>query len=535
MVFWHDNGMTGALYFCEIVGPGSALFDYDSDGDLDVFIPQGHLLKSGVEDDPRLLGKPANHLSGGRLYRNNGNDESGVPQFVDVTELSEIKANGYGMGCAVSDIDGDGDLDLFLTNFGSDQLWQNNGDGTFTEGAKEAGLDDHRWTTSALFVDLDNDGFEDLYVCSYVNYSLETHKECYAGSSAIEYCGPSSYPPLPDRMYRNRGDGTFEDVTSASGVGAKPGAGLGVVSADIDGDGLLDLYVANDGMANRFWRQLSPFYFEDSALLSGCAVNRDGRPEASMGADVADFDGDGDFDLFLTHLAGETNTLYVNDGKGIFDDHSVQSGLGFPSRRWTGFGTAWCDLENNGLLDLFVANGAVEKMEEKVAAGELHPLSQPDQVFLNNGDSLFSELPAQRAVILTDEAVGRGAAMGDIDNDGDIDILVTNNAGHSKLLQNQIGSKNNWLGLDLRRRNDQVASAVRCQITTSNGNTLFRYAKRSGSYLCTSDPRVIVGLESQKGPVQIRVFWPGGNAEDFEITETRRYQRLTEGQGGAVK
>ena len=249
--FWHDNGMTGQLYFCEVVGAGSAFFDFDLDGDLDVFLPQGHMLESTRPAPARVISPPHEIPMGGRLFRNDGNDRYGMPRFVDITEQSGIKADGYAMGCAVGDVDGDGDPDLLLTNFGRDQLWINDGRGNFHEGASEAGIADDRWTTSAIFVDLDADGDEDLYVCSYVDFTLQNHKPCFAESSAIEYCGPSSYPPLPDRLYRNRGDGTFEDVTSSSGIGAKPGAGLGVVSSDIDGDGQLDLYVANDGMANR--------------------------------------------------------------------------------------------------------------------------------------------------------------------------------------------------------------------------------------------------------------------------------------------
>ncbi|MEE2889919.1 MAG: CRTAC1 family protein [Planctomycetota bacterium] len=533
--FWHDNGMTGELYFCEVVGPGSALFDFDSDGDLDVFLPQGHLLESGEPAAPRVIAPPHEIPAGGRLFRNDGNDSQGIPRFVDVTAGSGIEAMGYGMGCAVGDVDGDGDPDLLLTNFGPDQLWINDGDGVFHEGARDAGIDDGRWTTSALFVDLDADGDEDLYVCSYVDFTLENHKPCYAESSAIEYCGPTSYPSLPDRLYRNEGDGTFRDVTSISGIGARPGAGLGVVSSDVDGDGRLDLYVANDGMANRLWLQVADFHFEDAALLAGCAVNRDGRPEASMGADMADFDGDGDEDIFLTHLSGETNTLYVNDGHGIFDDHSSRSGLGLPSRKWTGFGTAWFDLQNDGRLDLFVTNGAVKRLEEKIAAGDPYPLSQPDQIFVNLGDSRFEQIDPLQARVLQHEAVGRGASFGDIDNDGDLDILVTNNCGYAKLLQNQVGSSNSWIGLDLRRSDGRQVVDARCEIESSSGFVWHRRPRRGGSYLSSNDPRIVVGLADYRGSCVVRVQWPGGVTERFQIATTGHYQQLIEHTGVVQK
>ncbi len=529
--FWHDNGMTGELYFCETVGPGSAFLDFDGDGDLDVFLAQGKLLGDSKQESNRIFSPPAGHPIGARLYRNEGVDESGVPQFIDVTSSSMIDAKGYGMGCAVGDIEGDGDLDIYLTQFGDDQLWVNQGDGTFIDGTRAAGLGDGRWTTSAIFIDIDADGDEDLYVCTYIDFTLKNHKPCFSESSAVEYCGPSSYPPLPDRIYRNRGDGTFEDMTSPSGIGAQPGAGLGVVSSDLDADGMLDLYVANDGMANRLWRQVAPFVFEDTALLAGCAYNRDGRPEASMGADLADFDGDGDEDIFLTHLTGETNTLYTNNGKGVFDDESARSGLGVPSRRWTGFGTAWFDLENDGWLDLFVTNGAVKRMEERVAAGDPYPLDQPDQLFINRDGVHFEEIDPSRATVLQEEAVGRGAAFGDIDNDGDIDILVSNNCGNVRLLQNRIGSSNSWIGLDVRNDGGRVEAGIRCEIRQGDHLVLSRRARRGGSYLCSNDPRISVGLGERTDNCDITVFWFGGLVEVFEDLSVRRYHTLKRGEG----
>ncbi|MDE0960513.1 MAG: CRTAC1 family protein [Planctomycetota bacterium] len=528
--FWHDNGMTGELYFCETVGPGSAFLDFDGDGDLDIFLPQGHLLGADKKETDRTGPSTGLNPSGGRLYRNEG-VEAGIPRFTDVTDSSGIVSTGYGMGCAVGDVDGDGDVDLYLTCFGADQLWINQGDGTFIEQAHRSGLGDDRWNTSAIFCDLDRDGDVDLFVCSYVDFTLQNHKPCFADSSAVEYCGPSSYPPLPDRIYRNRGDGVFDEMTSSSGIGAASGAGLGVISSDLDGDGELDIYVANDGMANRLWRQVAPFQFEDVALLSGCAVNRNGMPEASMGATLADFDGDGDEDIFLTHLTGETNTLYRNDGEGFFDDQSARSGLGIPSRRWTGFGTAWFDLENDGWLDVFIANGAVKRMEERVAAGDPYPLAQPDQLFINQEGRSFTEIDPQRAQVLSVQNIGRGAAFGDIDNDGDTDILVNNNAGQVRLLQNRIGSKNSWLGIELRGSNRQIQEGIRCEIRQADRSPLIRSSRRGGSYLCSNDPRIQVGLGRSEDPCTVVVHWPDGTLETFPLLQVRRYHTLARGEG----
>jgi len=529
--FWHDNGMTGELYFCETVGPGSAFLDFDGDGDLDIFLAQGRLLGDTKQESDRIFTPPAGQPTGARLYRNEGVNDQGIPQFIDVTTAARIDAGGYGMGCAVGDIDGDGDPDLYLTHFGNDQLWVNQGDGTFIDGTEQAGLGDGRWTTSAIFIDIDADGDEDLYVCSYVDFTLNNYKPCFSESSAVEYCGPSSYSPLPDRIYRNRGDGTFDEMTSASGIGAQPGAGLGVVCSDLDADGRLDFYVANDGMANRLWRQVAPFVFEDTALLAGCAYNRDGRPEASMGADLADFDGDGDEDIFITHLTGETNTLYTNNGKGVFDDESSRSGLGVPSRRWTGFGTAWFDLENDGDLDLFVTNGAVERMEERVAAGDPYPLDQPDQLFINRDGKHFEEIAAARATVLQVESVGRGAAFGDIDNDGDIDILVSNNCGNVRLLQNRIGASNSWIGLDIRNDGNRVETGVRCEIRQGDQSVIYRRSRRGGSYLCSNDPRISVGLGTRTENCEVTIFWFDGLIEVFEDLSLRRYHTLRHGEG----
>ena len=529
--FRHDNGMTGELYFCETVGPGSALFDIDGDGDLDLFVPQGNLLGTDKQVSDQILPPPADQLPGGRLFENTGKDDSGVPRFVDSTLRSGIEAYGYGMGCAVADVEGDGDLDLFLSCFGDDQLWINDGKGRFHEGAAAAGIDDDRWTTSALFVDVDGDGDEDLYVCSYIDFTLANHKPCYAESSAVEYCGPSSYPPLPDRLYRNRGDGTFEDVTSSSGIGAAPGAGLGVVCSDLDGDGELDFYVANDGMANRFWKQVAPFRFEDAGLLTGCAVNRDGRPEASMGADLADFDGDGDEDIFLTHLTGETNTLYRNDGKGNFNDETARIGLAVASRRWTGFGTAWFDLDNDGWLDLFITNGAVKRMEERVAAGDPYPLDQPDQVFVSRQGESFVELDQRRAKILLDAAVGRGAAFGDFDDDGDVDIVVTNNCGQIRVLENRQADSSHWIGADLRSPTGDVVSGIQVVVRQGSKPPRYRNSTRGGSYLCSNDPRVTVGLDTTVENCSVEVHWRDGNVETYSNLEIDQYHLLVQGQG----
>ncbi len=529
--FRHFNGMTGERYFCETVGPGIALFDYDGDGDLDLFVVQGKLLgeEATIEQSvfPPIPGTPPF----GRLLRNNGSDSSGQVTFSDVTDGSEIIAAGYGMGCAVGDIDADGDPDLLLTAFGRDQMWRNDGDGTFTDVSESSGIDDSRWTTSAAFFDYDEDGDLDLFVCAYVDFTLENHKPCYSETSALDYCGPSSYRPETDRLYRNRGDGTFEDVTSSSGIGTAYGAALGVIVSDFDGDQRVDIYVANDGYANQLWLNQGDGTFRDEALLAGCAFNRDGKAEASMGADAADIDGDGDEDIFLSHLTDETNTLYVNQGNGVFDDRSSSSGLGVPSLIYTGFGAAWIDIDNDGALDLLIANGAVKTIEAQASAGELYPLHQPNQVFINRGDGHFDERSSAAGPALAISEVSRGAAFGDIDNDGDTDVLIGNNSGALRLLVNEVGSEKSWVGLHLRDDRGLETPGAIVRVERADGSTIWRRVRIAASYLSANDPRVLVGLGDSTGPIDIEVRWRGGEREWFGPLGARRYHSIDKGKG----
>lgn len=527
LIYQHDNGMSGERYFCEIVGPGIAAVDIDRDGDMDLVVNQGHLLVRDPDQPPnRSLSYPEGQPTGLRIFRNDG-VRGGTPFFSDMTAETGIESQVYGMGLAVTDFNRDGRPDLLVTGFGADEFWISEADGRYRNRAGELGLDDERWTTSAAFVDIDRDGDEDLYVCSYVDFNLQNHKPCFGSTSLVDYCGPSSYPSLTDRFYVNDGSGGFEDWTEKSGIGAHEGAGLGVASSDLDGDGRLDFYVANDGEVNRLWLQKEPLTFRDSALLSGCALNREGQAEASMGAEIADYDGDGDDDVFLTHLDGETNTLYRNLGQGIFDDVSAESGLGIPSRRWTGFGTVWADFDNDGWPDLFVTNGAVKMPVEKIAAGAIHPLGQPDQLYRNESGKRFvvfspSEIPA-----LSTETVGRGAAWADLDNDGDRDLVVTSNGEPARILINTRGQSNSWIGVIPLDSDGNPLQGVKVEIETgSAGGTKTGWSRRGGSYLSCHDPRVLIGLAGAEAQVDIVVTWPDLSRVQVRGLETRRYHEI---------
>ena len=381
LVFDHFIGASGQHYLPEIMGPGAALIDYDGDGDLDIYLTQGTMLDPDVADEDSTFPRTSAQAKGDRLFRNDLQTD-GVPKFIDVSSAAGVDRVAYGMGVATGDIDNDGDTDLYVTGFESNVLYRNNGNGTFSDITSASRSDDTRWSTSASFIDYDKDGDLDLYVANYVNFSLAAHRSCLKATGEPDYCTPESYQPLSDRLFRNDGHGVFDDVSESSGINKAAGAGLGVTAADVNGDGWPDLYVANDMTANLLWLNQHDGTFAETGLAGGAAYNQDGRVEASMGVTAGDFDGDGDDDLFMTHLNKQTNTLFVNDGRGQFADRTDRYGLGLPSVAATGFGTAWFDVDNDGSLDLFSANGAV-MIEQSHAGTNPFPYAQRNQLFIH--------------------------------------------------------------------------------------------------------------------------------------------------------
>ena len=532
----HWNGRTGALYFPEMTGQGAALFDADNDGDLDAYVMQGTYLQAG--DRGKTLEKaPADEALRDRFFRNEG-IKDGVPRFVDATESSKLVADGYGMGVATGDVDGDGFVDLFVANVGPNQLWRNKGDGTFEDWTTKAGVagKPKDWSIGATLADFDRDGFLDLVVIDYVRYDIEKNPKCFATSSRLDYCGPSSFPPTPNHFFRNKGDGTFEDWSTRSGLAEASGASLGVLAEDLNGDGWLDLYIANDGQANRMWINQKNGRFQDEALLAGVALNREGQPEASMGVTVGDADADGDMDLFMTHLMGETNTLYVNQGGAFFEDRTIEMGLAGSSLAFTSFGTGFVDVDADSYLDLVALSGSVRILEDQVRDGDPYPLGQPNQLFLNRQGKGFVDAGKRAGPSFQLLEVSRGLALGDVDNDGDVDLLITNNHGTTRLLVVD-GAPKQWIGLSLRQGKRDAAGALVELVLDGQGapRSIWRRAGTDGSYASASDPRVVTALPAGRKVTAARILWPDGRKETFTDLDAGRYHRVAQGTGTADK
>jgi hypothetical protein len=521
LTFAHVSGASGEYYMAEQMGAGVALFDYDGDGDLDVYLVQGGSLGS----------KPAAAAVTSRLFRNDltvGADGSRKLRFTDVTEKAGVGARTYGMGAATGDYDGDGDLDLLVTSFGPEVLYRNNGNGTFTDVTKESGVGDPQWSAGAAFVDYDRDGDLDLFVANYLDFTIANNKRCNDSLGARDYCSPRAYRPVPDRLYRNDGKGRFTDVTEAAGITKADGAGLGVSTGDYNGDGWLDLYVANDATPNQLWINQKNGTFKDEGLLSGTALNAAGNPEGSMGIASGDFDLDGDEDLFVTNIVGETFVLYANDGRGSFDDARTRVGLAAPTAAFTGFGTDWFDYDNDGWLDLFIANGAVNIVEAQ--RGQKFPFKMRNQLFRNTGSGRFEQTSKAGGEAFERLDIGRAAAFGDVDNDGDIDVVTTNNSGPVQLLLNQIGTKNHWVDVRLEQpQGNRLGFGAWVGIERAGKPTIWRRVKTDGSYLAAGDVRVHAGLGASAAMTAITVQWPDGVRERWTNVSGDRVVTLQRG------
>ena len=524
LVFQHYSGAAGRWHVPEILGSGVALIDYDADGDLDVFFVQASNLFG--DDDAELFPLPANQPRGHRMFENRLIPD-GALTFNDVTTSVGLADQNYGMGVAVADYDNDGDADLYVAGFGNNAFYQNN-NGIFKKLENAAGAQDTRWSTSASFCDVNNDQLPDLYVTNYIHYERTNQVVCRDALGQQDYCGPKAYTGAPDALFINNGQGQFVDRSDKWGLTSAASTGLGVVCRDLNQDGTNDVYVANDAMPNLLWLNRNNNGFEEQAQLMGAAINVNGMSEGSMGIAAGDYDRDGDDDLFITHWDNETNTLYRNDLELGFIDVTSQANLATPSLSHTGFGTQWLDIENDGDLDLFVANGAVQRYID--GTGVLSKsYGQKNQVFLNDGTNRFTNARTSAGAATESESTGRGAAFGDIDNDGDTDVVVTNKDARARLYLNNVGQLNTWLGVQLqgtRSSKDAYGAVVSLELMPKI--TLRRVVNTDGSYQSASDPRVVFGLGSDTNAQTITVRWPSGKTQQFSGLVPGSYHFLVE-------
>jgi len=528
--FHHFNGANGQYFMPEIMGAGAALFDYDNDGALDIYLVQGTLLDNRKGARQPLFHPPVGWKPGNRLFHNELM-KGGQLKFTDVTEAAGLTSAEYGMGVAACDYDNDGFMDLLVTNFGRSILYHNNGDGTFTDVTRQSGLENTAWATSASWVDYDNDGNLDLFVANYLDFTIKGTKRCFAPTGELDYCTPKMYRPVSARLFHNLGNGKFVDVTEESGIGTFPGPGLGVVCADFNGDGWADIYVANDGAPNYLWLNQKNGTFKEAGLASGAALNGEGAPQGSMGIALGDISNRGVEDLLVTNLTKEGCVFYRHDGKGNFSDATAEFGLWQPTFPYTGFGTQWFDYDNDGFLDLFIANGAVTRMES--LRGSTFPFNQINQLFHNEDGKRFRETTHMAGPAFALSDVSRGAAFGDINNDGNIDILVTNNNGPVRLMLNETGKHNgnHWLQIRLEQsRKNLFGIGARIELH-QRGRKLLRRVHTDSSYLSSSDVRVHFGLGADPKIELVVVYWPDGSKESWDKVSVDTIIHLRKGTG----
>jgi len=500
LVFEHVSGHTPGRYrMPEIMSGGAALFDLGADGDLDAYLVQGGALESGET-----------------VLRNQLYENTGAAQFRDISAGSGADIEGYGNGVACGDVDGDGLVDLYVTRWGPNELLRQLPNARFEARGAAAGVAHASWGTSAGFFDLDRDGALDLYVCNYLEWTPQGELPCKSNAGAPDYCSPRNYEtPAADVLYRNRGDGSFEDLSRSHGIAAEPATGLGLVCADFDGDGWQDVFVANDGMPNLLWRNLAGERMQNVARERGCAVDESGLAKAGMGVAAADYDGDLDLDLFVSNLTRETDSLYRNEG-AWFRDRTALAGLALASKPLTRFGTGWFDFDNDGWLDLHQANGRVMRLSPALSDD---PYAESSLLMRGLPDGRFIEVAPRGGTAQTLIATSRASAYGDVDGDGGLDVLVANRDGAAHLLRNAHPARGNWLLLDVRERGGRPAlgATVYAELGT---RALRREVQAAASYQASNDPRVHVGLGAERRLREIRVRFVDGHEQAFgELAE----------------
>ncbi|HMB70303.1 MAG TPA: CRTAC1 family protein [bacterium] len=500
--FLHSNGATGDKQCYEQMGSGACFLDYDGDGRLDLYL--------------------VTCIGPNRLFENEGDGK-----FAEVPGAAGLDDEGYGMAAVAADVDNDGDPDVVVTNFGPNHLYRNDG-GRFRL-IENAGIEDPRWGCSATFLDYDRDGFLDLFITNYVQVADPDTNVCHTQDGLRLYCPPRRYPREEDLLYRNRGDGTFENVTAPAGIAGFEGRGLGVVATDFDRDGWTDIYVANDLDPNFLYHNNGDGTFQEMGLLAGASHSENGSEESGMGLAAGDYDNDGWVDLFVTNFINETNTLYHNEGGVFFLDESATSGLGPESLPWVGWGTCFFDFDRDGFRDVLVVNGHTESDAE--ASDPTTSWKQPDYLYRNRGDGGFDDVTAEAAPVLLAHRAGRGAAFGDPDDDGDIDVVIVHQNDAALYLENTGTPGNHWIGIRGLLAGG-VRDAVGARVAVWSGGLRGTQEIQAGSsYLSCNDPRVLFGLGESAAVDSVTVDWPDGSHESFPGRGTDRYHVLIQGEG----
>jgi predicted NUDIX family NTP pyrophosphohydrolase len=513
----HENAMSANRYMPETMGPGVAFCDYDNDGWADIF-----MVNSGVCD----FYQPKTPLRNA-LYKNNRNGT-----FTDVTDAAGVAGgHDFGMGCAVADYDNDGFPDILVTAYGRCTLYHNNGNGTFTDVTEKAGVASPGWTTSALWFDYDNDGRLDLFLCSFVEFSLKSNVFC--GDNKLGkrfYCIPRVFKPTPSLLYHNNGDGTFKEVSAGTDIHKALGKALGVVATDINGDGRMDLFVANDTVQNFLFANRGNGKWDEIALAAEVGFSVNGTPRSGMGVDAADVNGDGRQDLFVANVDQEMFSLYKNDGNEFFSDVAAANGVAQATRLLSGWGLKFFDYDNDGMVDLFLANGHPDDMIENYSQ-QVH-YKEPLLLFHSDGTKL-TNVSDQAGPAFGKMFPARGLAVGDFDNDGRVDVLIGNNGGAPVLLKNNAGSGNHWIGIRLQGtacNRDGIGATI---TWSANGVRRSRYKSTGGSYLSSHDMRDVLGLETAAKVDWVEITWPqpSGRVERFSDVPVDRYVTIVEGKG----